>query len=286
MTAGDAPPGFELVPTRRLLAASFDLLGRSSVDMRRASFYIGVLVLGTVGPIALIQWGIAVAAADRSPDILEAALAGGVGIAQGLASLLAFIGVFVTFVESRALAVALLGGRLSGAPITPRQALARSRRVFWRVVIAGFITGLILSIAQGIVTAIIAALIDLDQEVSVAVSTLAGAVIGAPFAYVLAGIVLGDVDPMEAIRRSFRVFRARRMAAAFVVVIEALAFLLIFLAASAGLDIAVRLLDALGLGTDSGPAGLLLITIGIVALVFAGGRCCSRSWPSRSRRRP
>jgi hypothetical protein len=95
--------------------------------------------------------------------------------------------------------------------------------------------------------------------------------VGAPFAYVLAGIVLGDVDPLESVRRSFRLFRARRVAAFVVVTFETIAALLIFLGATTGLDIALRLLDAMGLGFDSGPAGLALVTGGIVVGIFAFG---------------
>ena len=42
--------------TRRLIGASFDLLTRTSDDMRRASFYIGVVMLVTLGPFALAAW--------------------------------------------------------------------------------------------------------------------------------------------------------------------------------------------------------------------------------------
>ena len=95
--------------------------------------------------------------------------------------------------------------------------------------------------------------------------------VGAPLAYLLSGVVLGDVDPFEATRRSFRVFRARKLAAALVAVFETIAILLVFLGLGAGLDIALRVFDALGLGPNSGPAGLVLVTIGIVVGVFALG---------------
>jgi hypothetical protein len=102
-------------------------------------------------------------------------------------------------------------------------------------------------------------------------SAIVAGVVGAPLAYLLTGIVLGDVDPFEATRRSFRVFRARKLAAALVAVFETVAVLLVVLGLGAGLDIALRLFDALGLGSDSGPAGLTLITLGVVVGVFALG---------------
>ena len=66
-------------------------------------------------------------------------------------------------------------------------------------------------------------------------------------------------------------FRARKLAAVVVALVETTTGLLILLGLSAGLDIALRLLDALGLGADSGPAGLILVTLGIAAATFALG---------------
>ena len=52
--AHEPPP---VVGTRQLISASFDLLLRSGDQMRRASFYVGLIVLGTAGPFALGLWG-------------------------------------------------------------------------------------------------------------------------------------------------------------------------------------------------------------------------------------
>jgi hypothetical protein len=266
-----ATPAIELVSTRRLLAAAFELIARSSDDMRRASFYIGVIVIGTVGPLAMGLWAVEVASADRPPATIERLLGGGVGAALTVAGGLALIGFFVAAIESRALAAALLGGRVAAVPVTPRQALARSRRTFWSVVGSAFLVGIVLGVAQGVASVIATAIVGSDEGLSPVVTIAATAMIGAPFAYVLSGVVLGDVSPTEAVRRSFVVFRARKVAAAVVVVFETIAFLLILLGASAGLDLATRILDALGLGLDSGPAGLLLMTAGLAAIVFAFG---------------
>ena len=169
------------------------------------------------------------------------------------------------------MAVAILGGQLGGRPIVLHAAVARSRMVFWRVIVASVIVGFPVLIAQTVVSAGFVAALGSRTDVSLVTSALVAAIVGAPFAYVLSGIVLGDVDPFEAMRRSFRVFRARKVAAALVAVFETTAILLVVLGLGAGLDIALRLFDALGLGTDSGPAGLVLVTIGIVGGVFAFG---------------
>ncbi len=266
-----AAPAIELPSTRRLVGASFELLGRANDDMRRASFYIGSIVLGTVGPLALTTWAVGVVGIERSDSEMQALLGGAVGAALAFTGILALIGFIVAGVESRTLAVAMLGGRMAGRPVTPRQALARSRRVFWRAVVAAVIVGIPLAIAQAVAGSIVEPMLGEALEASVATTLLVTVAVGAPFAYVLAGIVLGDVDPLEAVRRSFRVFGARKAAAVVVVLFETIALLLIFLGVSTGLDIVIRVLGALGLGLDSGPAGLALMTGGIVAAVFAFG---------------
>ena len=264
------PPAPSVESTRRLLGASFDLLTRTSDDMRRASFYIGVIVLGTVGPLALASLGLEVVSIHRTNAELRA---GAAGIAAWYAWLvsLAGIGLVVAAVESRTMAVAILGGHLAGRPVTVRAALARSRMIFWRAIVASIIVGIPVGIAQVAVNAAFEAILGPQTDVSLVSSALVAAVVGAPLAYLLSGIVLGDVEPFEATRRSFRVFRARKLAAALVAVFETVAILLVVLGLGAGLDIALRVFDALGLGSDSGPAGLALVTIGIVAGVFALG---------------
>ena len=56
----DVPPVPAVETTPRLIGASFELLNRSSEEMRRASFYIGLVILGTVGPFALASWALEV----------------------------------------------------------------------------------------------------------------------------------------------------------------------------------------------------------------------------------
>ena len=169
------------------------------------------------------------------------------------------------------MAAAILGGHLGGRPIVLNAAVARSRMVFWRVIVASILAGIPVLMAQTVISAVFVAALGSETDVSLVTSALVAAFVGAPFAYMLSGVVLGDVDAIEAMRRSFRVFRARKAAAALVAVFETTAILLVFLGLGAGLDIALRVFDALGLGTDSGPAGLVLITIGIVGGVFAFG---------------
>ena len=75
--APEPAPGPEPAPvpavesTRRLLGASFDLLTQTSDDMRRASFYIGLIVLGTVGPLAVASFGLEVVSIHHTRREME-----------------------------------------------------------------------------------------------------------------------------------------------------------------------------------------------------------------------
>ncbi len=265
------PAATKAPPTRRLIGASFDLLGRSSEEIRRASFYIGGILLGTAGGYVLAVWAAEIVSVHRTVAETEAAMSGALGGWLGVLGLVGLLGVMVASVESRAMATAILGGRAADRPITVRAALARSRATFWRVVLASVIVAIPLGIAQAIALVALAAVAPSASELSLAVTALVAAFVGAPFAYLLTGVVLGDVDPLEATKRSFRVFRARKAAAGFVALFESVAQLLILFGVSAGLDIALRLLTSLGLGVDSGAAGIALTTLAITAGVFALG---------------
>jgi hypothetical protein len=274
-TADDAAMPSIPVPavesTRRLLGASFDLLTRASDDMRRASFYIGIVTLCTVGPIALASWAVEVAAVHLTNRQLRAVLGDTADGPLGLLGLLAGLGVIVATVESRAMAAAILGGRLAVRPISARSAPARSRMVFWRVIIGSLIVGVPVLAVQRAIQAAFDVVLGPAADVSIVSSTLTAAIVGAPLAYLLSGIVLGDVAPVEATRRSFRVFRARPAAAILVAVFETIAILLVVLGLGAGLDLALRVFGALGLGPGSGPIGLAIVTLGVMAGVFALG---------------
>ena len=264
-------PGIPLVPTGRLLAASFDLLSRSGTDMRRASFYVGLIVLGTVGPLALASWGLLVVESARGVTDFENGFATNAEALFFGLGILAFAGLVVAWVESRSLAVTVLGGRMVERPVSTRRGLARSRRMFWSAILASFMAAIPVLFVQGIVTEALAPTFGEAVEASVITSTLVTALIGGPFAYVLAGVVLGDVNPFEALRRSFRVFRARKVAAAIVVVFETITALLVLFGIFAGLDLVLRLFESLGLGPEAGSIGLAVTTIGVVAVTFAFG---------------
>jgi len=257
--------------SRRLLGASFDLLTQTSDEMRRASFYVGLIALGTVGPLAIASFVLEVVSIHHTRGEMRHLLDGGLGVVFGLLGTVAGLGLLVAAVESEAMAASILGGRLSGRPVSTHAALERSRMAFWRVIVGSVIVAIPIGIAQLIVDAIFAAVLGPQTDVSFVTSVIVATLVGAPLAYVLAGVVLGDVSPVDATRRSVRVFRARKVAAALVAVFATIAYLLVLVGLSAGLDVALRVFDALGLGPESGLAGLILVVIGIVIGVFALG---------------
>ncbi|MEX1172451.1 MAG: hypothetical protein WEG56_07550 [Chloroflexota bacterium] len=274
MTQGPADVVAAPVPlatTRGLLPAAFDLLVHSGPSMRRASFYIGAIVLGTVGPLVVGMWAVAVIGMDRPIPEMDAILESSGGGMVALLVAIATLGMVVAAVESRTLAAAVLGGVLTGRPVSTRQALARSRRTFWRAVVASVLVAVPLTVAQSGFDLVVGPLLGGAEEATLLTSTLLTAVVGAPFAYMLTGVVLGDVDPFESLRRSFRMFAVRRSAAFVIVLFETVAALLILLGIGAGLDVALRVFDALGLGPDAGPLGVAITTAGVVAVIFAFG---------------
>jgi hypothetical protein len=266
------PPPPAVQSTRRLIGASFDLLTQSTAEMRAASFYIGGVVLATIAPLALATFAIEVAAPTAGELDFNAFFRS--SPASGwfsLTAIIAGLGLVVANVESQNLAVAILGGRYAGRPIDARAALARSRMSFWRAVLAAIIVTVPVSIVTQIVDGVVVDLSNGSNAWSFVVAIVVGVLIGAPLAYLLTGIVLGDVDPFEATRRSLRVFKARKWAAALVALFEALATIIVLVGIGAGLEIVLGIFDVLGLDAGSGALGLAIISAGIVVGTFALG---------------
>jgi hypothetical protein len=258
-SAAQSPP--PVVGVRQLLGASFDLLLRAGDPVRRASFYIGLLVLGTVGPLALAMWGLLVGG-YRLELLFGRTLAPGEGWFLGLIVLMV-AGIIVASIESIGVAIALLGAEVAGRPITVREAVQRSRMTFWWIVVATLIVS--------IPTTLIQDWIGQTSQVGLVLGLAVAILIQTPFVYMPAGIVLGGVGPIEALKRSVRIAAARKVAAVLLAVLPTVYGLLILVAFEAGVDLAIRTVEALGLGTDSGPAGIAIVTVLILMVVFALG---------------
>jgi hypothetical protein len=252
--------------TRRLVATSLDLLTRSDAGLRSASFYIGLMLLVTVGPLAAL-FGLAwvtlgedalFAAEDTTP------WAGWLVVA----AIPATLGYIAASTDAIALATAVIGGRAEGRPLRLASSIAVVRRRFWRVLGAQVVIGILVSVASFIASALVMAAVGPVPALDYGIELAVGLVVGAPFVYVTAGIVLGEVGVSEAIARSLRMVAARKMLAVVVTLFGLLSQLLVVLGLGLGLDILFRLGVGTGLETDFPP--VLVIPL-VAALVFAIG---------------
>lgn len=263
-TPTPVPP---LVGARQLIGASFDLLLHAGDPMRRASFYVGLIVLGTVGPVVLALWAMVVSLGLElgldEQRLADAASSGWLA----LLIVLAMAGLFIASIESQAVAIAMLGSHQAGRPISVGQAVQRARMTFWWILAAALAIAIPLNVLQTIISE---AMGGGGSEASLVVGLVVGIVVQAPFVYVAAGIVLGGVGPIESLRRSVRVFRARKAAGFLLAVLPTLFGLLLLFGVGAGLDVLVRIGEALGLNADS-DIGVAAVTVLIVMAVFALG---------------
>lgn len=267
-------PRAELPGIFSTLGQSLDLCVNASRDLRRASFYIGLLTLATVGPFAAVL--LAVGSSQGGFDWLADAALGiepalqpidpGIPALLFLTVTIAIVGYLVISIEASVMAAAILAGRRIGRPLSMREALRRSRQTFWRVVRASFLVGLLLLVPNLIVTFALEAILGAASEGAAIASTAIGAIIGAPFAYITTGVVLGDVGAAEAVRRSIRLAKAKwRLAIAISSVGVVVAYIQLF-ALGAGIDLLSRVGSVLGVGFGSGVGGALAL----VAVILLG----------------
>ena len=267
------PSPFAGLPTgpSSVVVGTFDLLTRTSADIRRGSFYVGLIVLGTVAPLVLLAWGLGVATAGLTAEEAIDVARGPVDVWLLVAGILAVCGALVAVIESRALAIALLGARLEGRPFRVRDGVTRSRMVFWRVFAALLLINGPLAILQFALSQWLADAFHGQSEITTFTPAIIAAIVGTPFAYVTAGIVLGDVGAIEATRRSIRLFSVRRRSALVVSLFSFAAQLLTSIGFVSGLDIVARVFEVLGLGPTSGDVGVAVTTALVVIIVFAFG---------------
>jgi hypothetical protein len=276
--AGPAPAAFAWPPpvsdavlaiplgTRRLLAMSLDLLTRSDAGLRSASFYIGFVLLLAVGPLAVL-FGLAWVSLGEDAFLAvddTSAWAGWLG----LAAVPAVPGYVAASVDATILAVAVIGGRAEDRPLRLPSAITIVRRRFWQVLAAQLVVGILTAVAGYTMSEIIALATGPVPALDYGVELVVGLAVGAPFVYVTAGIVLGEVGVSEAIRRSWRLVTARKALAVVVTLFGVLSQLLVVLGLGLGLDILLRV--GVGTGFDADVPGALVVPV-VAALVFALG---------------
>ncbi|HYO42735.1 MAG TPA: hypothetical protein VES19_05995 [Candidatus Limnocylindrales bacterium] len=262
--------------TRELVRQSLDLLTRRDAGLRGASFYIGFILLVTFGPLAVIL-GLAFTLPgiggtpypDVPPSGLEPSPDPGAWAAWLLlAAIPAILGYVAAGTEARSMATAVIGGRVEGRPLRLRESISVARRRFWSILGAQVLIGIVASILGVLVQGILVFALASGQELVFGVSLVVSVIIGAPFVYVPAGIILGEVDIIEAIRRSFRLVRLRKKLAVVVTLFGVLSQFIVLFGLSQGLDVIARLLIGAGL-VDSFPRPLVVPIA--AAVVFALG---------------
>lgn len=271
-SSADAAPTPSALPgTRQLLSVGLDLCLRANPSLRVVSMAVGFQLMGAVGPLVVLL----LVLAGRAPDLLEVMLDPTAAATEESVSVSGSI--FVTgmigaaalvalTLESRIVAVALLGGHAIGRPVTPLEALRRSRQVFWPVAIATFFVQLFVNVVVTVAGSPLG-----DGDVGLLFTTALAALLSMPFVYLVSGIVLGAAPAMEAIRRSSRMAATRWRLALVVAIAETLAQALLVFGLLAGLDILVRISEALGLGLDGGPlATFATIVIALLATAAVG----------------
>ncbi len=272
--AGPQPPPVRPVPeailalpleTRPLIGRALDLLTRQDAGLRPASFYIGLMLLLTTWPLVALL-GLQQVMSRPEGELLAtfARMDGWVT----LAALAAILGYVAAGVEARALATAVIGGRVEGRSLSLRQSIAIARRRFWPILGVQVLLGLVSNLAGLFVVWLVDRALGPVDAIDAGVSLLVGLVIAAPFVYAPAGIVLGEAGPLEAMRRSVGLARARKRLAAAVTLFASLSQLIVVLGIGAGFDIVVRLADGVGIA-GSFPEPLVVPVS--AALVFAIG---------------
>jgi hypothetical protein len=256
--------------TRELVRQALDLLTRRDAGLRAASFYIGLMLLVTVGP-AVVLFGIGLTI-GAWPGLLEPAgpTDGSEALALWtvLAMLPALLGYLAASVEARSMATAVIGGRVEGRPLRLRESIAIARRRFWSILVAQLLVAIIASLAGGAAQVLVQALIGPVDAVLFGVTLVISVLVSAPFVYVAAGIILGEVGALDAIARSVRLVLLRKRLAVVVTLFSVLGQFIVLFGLSIGLDTVARVLTGTGLVEDF-PRPLVVPVA--AALVFAIG---------------
>jgi hypothetical protein len=272
---------YELPSARRVVSAGLQLAVDASKPIRRGSIYIGLLSLGAFGPaVVLVLLAIGRLMSDpgtaemisndpsllffEQPDLLTPLLLI-YGLAIGGLVLLIAIGV-----DAQAIAISILAGRASDRPLHLFEAITRARQVFWRLFAAGLLVGLTSTLVQLAVTLPFVSFDHPNMGISV-IALAIGSLVVTPWAFASTSIVLGDVGPLEALRRSWGLFRVRPRIALAVTIFTLVTSAIQQFALGAGLDAAERVGEFTHLGFDQGAFSAILVGVLVLAFVVAFG---------------
>lgn len=257
------------IPTgiRAMVGVSLDLLFRRDSGLRAPSFYVGFMLLVTLGPLAAMlgmqaALGNPLLDVEAPPTPLDPWIA--------LAALPAILGYLVASVESRTLATAVIGARMEGRPLDLPESVAIARRRFWRMFAAQFVITFLTLVVATITTIVVdVALLEVGpiELIDVGISLIVGVAVVWPFVYVPAGLVLGEVGLAQAISRSIRLVRQRRSLAVVLALFASAPQILVGVGIGTGLDIVIRVAG----GPDavaSFPVPLVIPAAAILSFAF------------------
>lgn len=281
---GAIEPGqvYVLPTARKVVSSGLQLALTSTSELRRASIYIGLLVLGAFGPTVIALLLIVGRLGDMAGEMFEAMLVNeafapptqaALEAALFVVAIEALIGLalFLTIsIDAQVMAIAILGGRASDRPLRLWESITRARQTFWRMAGAGTLVGVVSAIIQLLLLGALGGLSQSAETASIIASLIATIVI-APLAYVATSIVLGDVGAMEALSRSWRLFRVRRGLAVVVVLFTFVTSAIQLFALSGGLDLVIRAAELLNVSVSEGALAFLTAVVLILAGVVAYG---------------
>lgn len=256
------------------VSATFDLLVASSRQIRGASLYVGLVTLALLGPATLLALALI-----RTEGGLDEALLVFVrqrafdpnyepGLANvfGLTVFTAGLGGFALLFDLQIVTMAVLGGVAVGRRIGLRDGLRLARQAFWPVLAAAILVGIAREAIDRVISAVAAPTSQAALDAMVIAQLVGETIVLAPFAYYLAGIVIGGVGPLETLRRSVRIARTRWRLAFLVAATGTVVSIVQAFALGAGLDLAVRVASAVGLRLDGSAA-----TAAVTSVVVLGG---------------
>jgi len=253
--------------TLAIVSRGLDLNVAASAEIRRASLYVGLLWLLSAGPIAAVVW--AFSAHQGGFDWLRTLATGQelllipVGSAFEWLSLVVVIVGFACLVsislDAQLVATILIGAKATGRRLDLRAALALARLRYWRLVRATILVFAILLVPRFVINRVVMNGQPVGTDAQDLVVTAINILLSVPFAYVAAGIVLGAVGAWEAVRRSWRLARARLRLAFLIAIVNTAVSYIAGFALGAGADILGRLGTAFGIGLTMGPIQIVVL---------------------------
>lgn len=260
---GSAVPGAVEIVSRAI-----ELNIAASSAIRRASLYAAGMYLLLLGPAALILGlalgsdGLGALGDIVSGDVGEALPQ--VGPIQG-SILIGSIATLAVTLDLQIIAIAMIDDQAAGGRPWYRTALGVARRVFWTLVVAALIATILGLIGGTILDAIFGDIGRRSASIDAVLQNVIQLVIGIPFAYVGAAVVIGRTGPLHAVRTSIALARRRWRLALVIGIVNAATGLLAAFAIGAGADVLARIAIALGLDTARGP--LQVIELGVIVAV-------------------